>query len=222
KWSAGHAGPAVDGILAWCGGVPVTDRGEPDFIEAAQVASDLASLLPKPEAAAARKELHALRVSSFVVRTVREQMRYDTPRLVVEAGKPFQIIFENDDFMPHNLVVTGPGARENVGMASATMKPGELDSEQRAYIPKGVEGIMGATRLLQTGERETIKLTAPAAPCVCDYICTFPGHYQLMWGRLIVAKDVDAYLTAHPVASRPTPTSASGASSAMHHHHQFE
>ena len=67
------------------------------------------------QAAELRKELKELRVAVFVVNTVREQMRYDTPRLVVEAGKPFEIIFENGDFMPHNLVVVNPGTRPKVG-----------------------------------------------------------------------------------------------------------
>jgi hypothetical protein len=31
------------------------------------------------------------------LRSVREQMRYDVARIVVEAGKPFQIIYKNSD-----------------------------------------------------------------------------------------------------------------------------
>ena len=38
-----------------------------------------------------RRDLREVRVAVFVIRTVREQMRYDTPRLVVEAGKPFEV-----------------------------------------------------------------------------------------------------------------------------------
>ena len=78
------------------------------------MASDLAGLLPKEQARAARKDLRDLSVAVFVIRSVREQMRYDTPRLVVEPGKPFEVIFENDDFMPHNIVFVKPGTREKV------------------------------------------------------------------------------------------------------------
>src|SRR5439155_19150114 len=92
---------------------------------------------------------------------VREQMRYDTPRLVVEAGKPFEIIVENTDFMPHNLAVVKPGTREKVGLAAATMKPDELDGQGRAYLPQTTD-ILAATRLLEPGQKETLKLTAPA------------------------------------------------------------
>ena len=68
-------------------------------------------MLPPDQAAAARKTLRDLSVAVFVVKTVREQLRYDTPRLVVEAGKPFEIIFVNDDVMPHNLLVVKPGSQ---------------------------------------------------------------------------------------------------------------
>ena len=40
----------------------------------------------------------------------------------------------------------------------------------------------------------------PATEGEYEYVCTFPGHWAIMWGKLIVTKDVDAYLQAHPVA----------------------
>ena len=55
----------------------------------------------------------------FIVRAVREQMRFDTPRIVVEPGKAIEIIFENPDFMPHNLVVVRPNTREKSANCSA-------------------------------------------------------------------------------------------------------
>src|SRR5439155_15548250 len=116
---------------------------------------------PADNAANLRKELRDLRVSLFVIRAVREQMRYDTPRLVVEPAKPFEIIFENGDFMPHNLLVVRPNAREKIGPIAEKMKPDELDRHGRAYVPEHVD-ILGATRMLLPGERESLKLTAPA------------------------------------------------------------
>jgi hypothetical protein len=77
------------------------------------------AIWPPPSRPALRrvsKDLRGLRVPVFVIRTVREQMRYDTPRLVVTAGQPFEIRFENVDFMPHNLVLVRPGTREKVGL----------------------------------------------------------------------------------------------------------
>jgi hypothetical protein len=33
-----------------------------------------------------------------------------------------------------------------------------------------------------------------------DYLCTSPGHWEMMWGTLVVTRDVDAYLQSHPDA----------------------
>jgi azurin len=133
--------------------------------------------------------------------------------VVVEAGKPFEVIVENGDFMPHNLVIVKPGTREKVGAAAATLKPDDLDSQGRAYLPR-TSDVLAATKLLDPGQKETLKLAAPDTEGVHEYVCTFPGHFQSMWGQLVVTKDVDAYLQAHPEAPLPPPAAAG-----EHDHH---
>jgi glucose/arabinose dehydrogenase/azurin len=198
-WPKAQAGGAASGLIAWAKTVPASERTREDVVQALQTAGELAGLLPAAEAAAARKELKELRVAVFMIRTVREQMRYDTPRIVVEAGKPFEIIIENDDFMPHNLVITKPGGREKVGPMADKMQPDKFDGQGRPFVPESPE-ILAATKLLEAGIKATLTLTAPAAEGDYDYLCTFPGHWPAMWGRLVVTKDVDAYLQMHPVA----------------------
>jgi azurin len=143
-------------------------------------------------------------------------MRYDTPRLIVEAGKPYEITFENVDFMPHNLAIVKAGAREGVGKAAMKMKPDQLDGSGRAYIPDTPD-VIAATKLLENGQRETLKLTAPEREAELEYVCTFPDHWQVMWGRLIVTKDIDAYLRDHP--DRATPATSAPAKH-VHNHGQ--
>ena len=156
-------------------------------------------MLPPDQAAAARKSLRDLSVAVYIVKTVREQLRYDTPRLVVEAGKPFEIIFVNDDVMPHNLLVVTPGAKAEIGTLSATMPP-TPDSNGRAYVPKS-DKVLAATKLLEPDQRATLKMTAPAKPGDYEYVCTFPGHWTIMNGLLIVTNDVEAYLKANPTVA---------------------
>jgi hypothetical protein len=84
------------------------------------------------------------------------------------------------------------------------MKPDEVDGDGRHYVPSSPE-ILGASRMLEPAQRESLKLTAPSEEGQCEYFCTFPGHYQVMWGRLIVTKDVDAYLQANPEAPAALP-----------------
>lgn len=199
------ASAAALGLVAWAKTVPVGDRTSQDYVETVQLAGDLAASLPAPPSAAFQSDLRSLRVSVFVIRTVREQMRYDTPRLVVTAGEPFEIRFENVDFMPHNLVIVKPGAREKVGLASGKMKPDDLDGDGRAFIPDSPD-ILAATKLIEPHQKTSLKLTAPTADGAYEYFCTYPGHYLIMWGQLIVTRDVDGYLRVHPQPTLPSPS----------------
>jgi azurin len=208
KWPRTQAGAAAAAMVAWAKTVPETERTSESYSEIVQLAEDMTGLMPADAAANVRKELNKLRVSLFVVRSVREQMRYDTPRLVVEAGKQFEIIFENGDFMPHNMVVVIPNAREKIGPIAEKMKADEFDRHGRLYVPEHPD-ILGATKMLLPGQRESLNLKAPSEEGDYEYFCTFPGHYQVMWGRLIITKDVDAYLLAHPEAPLPAATTSS-------------
>ena len=162
-----------------------------------------------------RKDLKELRVSVFVVTTLREQMKYDVDRLVVEAGKPVEVIFENTDFMPHNFVVVNPGKREDVGKKTLDMTPDQLDKEGRPYVPN-TKDVLAGTKLLENGQKQTLKFIAPKAEGEYEYVCTFPGHWEVMFGKLIVTKDVDAYLQANPDANAKPAAAAAGHS---HHAH---
>ena len=55
-------------------------------------------------------------------------------------------------------------------------------------------------------------LTAPTEEGTYEYFCTYPGHYLIMWGQLIVTRDVDGYLRAHPQPNLPSPSAKSASS----------
>nr|MBP8257507.1 hypothetical protein [Opitutaceae bacterium] len=109
------------------------------------------------------------------------------------AGKPFKLTLENQDSMLHNLVIVKPGARERVANAAVVMNPDQRDALGRAYVPASPD-IVAATRLLDSGQSETITVTAPEEVGVYEYVCTFPGHWTLMWGQLIVTRQLNAPL----------------------------
>ncbi|HEU0008327.1 MAG TPA: PVC-type heme-binding CxxCH protein [Verrucomicrobiae bacterium] len=212
-WAKDQAAGAATALVAWAKNVPASERTAQDFIETVNVASDLAGSLPADRATALRRELRDLGVAVFVIKTVREQMRYDTPRLVVEAGKPFEIILVNEDFMQHNLVVVKPGTREKVGKLADVMPPDKLDDRGRAFMPKTPD-IVSATRLLDSGQKATLSFSGLNDEGEFEYVCTYPNHWPNMWGQLVVTKDVDAYLAAHPEAKLPA--------AAAQHQHGFE
>ncbi|MES2660190.1 MAG: HEAT repeat domain-containing protein [Verrucomicrobiota bacterium] len=197
-WPKDQAAVAAKGIVEWARTVPADGRTTSDYADTIQIANKLIARLPADQAAAAKKALGDLNVRTFTIKAVPEQLRYDTARLVVEAGKPFEVVFENPDAMPHNLVFVMPGTMQDVATAVQTQAPDKLDSKGRAYVPDNDPRILDATKLVEAGKSETLHLTAPSKEDTYQFVCTFPGHWAIMKGELIVTKDVKAWLAAHP------------------------
>ena len=58
----------------------------------------------------------------------------------------------------------------------------------------------------------TIRVDAPLSEGEYEYVCTFPGHWVTMWGKLIITSNPDAVLAA------PAAPAAPGAASGGHQH----
>jgi putative heme-binding domain-containing protein len=203
-WPKEEAKPLLETLLAQVRKVPVAERTSSAVLDSMQFADALASLLPLSEARQVRKELGELGVRVLRLATVPDQMLFDKERLVVKAGKPVEVVFENNDLMPHNFVVAQPGSLEEVGTlaeAQAT-QPG---AAERHYVPASPK-VMHASRLLQPRDAQRLAFTAPAKAGVYPYVCTYPGHWRRMYGALYVVEDLDeylaepeAYLAKHPL-----------------------
>src|SRR5262249_28896788 len=202
-WPKQEAKPLLDTLLRYIRSVPVAERTAPAVLDALQLADALASQLPLAEARQVRRELGDLGVRVLRLATVPDQMLFDKERLVVKAGKPVEIIFDNNDLMPHNFVVTQPGSLEAIGtLAEATAtQPGALE---RGYVPPS-DKVLLKSQLLQPRNAQKLRWTAPKEPGVYPYVCTYPGHWRRMYGALYVVEDLDeyladpeTYLTKHP------------------------
>jgi putative heme-binding domain-containing protein len=191
-WPKDEARPLLDTLLAYVRTVPVQERTAPESLDALQLADTLASLLPLAEARVVRKQLGELGVRVLRLGTVPEQMLYDRERLVVKAGKPVEVLFENNDLMPHNFVITQPGALEEVG-TQAELQATQPGAAERGYVPKSPK-VLFSGKLLQPRSAEKLAFTAPIQPGVYPYVCTYPGHWRRMYGALYVVADLDEYL----------------------------
>ena len=193
-------------VLKYIRGLPVSERTTPVALDMMQLGEALAGLLPVEQAKAARKELSEIGVRVLRVGTVFDQMIFDKERLVVQAGKPVEFVFENTDIMPHNFVIVAAGQLEKTGMAAeaTATQPG---AAERQYVPPMPPGtVLLASKLLRSREVEQMNFTAPTAPGIYPYVCTYPGHWRRMHGALYVVPDLDAYLenpeaylAAHPL-----------------------
>jgi azurin len=187
-WAKDLADPLAAALVTWAKAVPAESRTTQDYSEVIQVANELAGLLAPERAAAARKVLAGLKVNVHVIKAVPEQLRYDTAEITVEPGKPFEIIFENPDLMPHNLVIVAPGASQAIATAVQSQAPDKLDRQGRAYVPDGDARVLAATKMLEAGQKETLRMTAPEKEGTYEFVCTFPGHWAVMQGKLVVKR----------------------------------
>lgn len=197
-WAKEKTGPAVGAIITWARAIPQSERTSEEFTSTVKVAEELSQGLTPTQAALAKKSFSEMNVRTITIKTVPEQLRFDTTRIVVEAGKPFELTLENPDAMPHNIVFVQPGTMKAVAEGVQTQAPDKLDSKGRAYVPNKDPRVIAATKLLEAGKKETIQLTAPTQEGVYEFVCTFPGHWTIMHGQLVITKDVEAYLKANP------------------------
>lgn len=123
-------------------------------------------------------------LQTITIKTLPERLLYDLREFKVKAGAPVKLIFENPDVTPHNLLIVQPGAADEVGLAGNEMAK-LTDGIARHFIPDS-DKILHKTKLLNQNESETLRFIAPTTPGVYPYICTFPGHWLVMKGEMIV------------------------------------
>lgn len=109
-------------------------------------------------------------------------LQFDVVRFNVKPGQGVKIILENTDDMDHNLVITRPGAREEVVMAALNL--GEKGPAVN-YIPKSAK-VLWSIPVTAPHQGKSITFTAPAESGVYPYVCTYPGHGFVMYGAMYV------------------------------------
>lgn len=116
------------------------------------------------------------------ISTVPEKMLFDTEEIIVKAGQPVKLTLKNPDFMPHNLVIVMPGTANDVAQLAVDMGGKGFEKQ---FIPT-TSKVLHATRLINNNEEQTLEFTAPSKPGEYQFLCTFPGHGQLMRGIIKV------------------------------------
>lgn len=200
KRDVGTARQLVDVLVKHAEITPADQRTTDEFVDAMQLADQLIALVAPAEARSYRDRLRAVTVRVVRIHTVEEEMRYDTPYFAVEAGRPVQVVLMNEDLMPHNFVITIPGALQEVAIAGAslTQNPGGTP-----YVPKS-EKVLFHTEMVQPHQQVRLTFTAPTEPGEYPYVCTFPRHWMRMYGVMIVVDDLDAWLREPKEPTDPT------------------
>lgn len=157
--------------MASCGGSNESKTAETDEIEETTVAEES---IPGIE---------NVTLSNTWTVEGNDQMKFDVTLIRVKAGEPVELTLKNAGQLPiesmgHNLVVLQPGVDLPTFASEATAA---MDSE---YIPKSaLSSIVAHTKLLGPGEEDKITFTLEKG--VYPYICSFPGHYGIMQGKIV-------------------------------------
>ncbi len=112
-------------------------------------------------------------------------LKFDVTKFKVKAGESLALKLKNVDSMPHNLVITKPGKKSNVGEAAFKMMndPKAIDKH---YVPDNRNDVITFTHVISPKGAHTSYFTAPKEKGEYPYICTFPGHWQVMQGVMVV------------------------------------
>ena len=171
----------------WRGPDPVVNKSQAkalgDFYENWDKGNTKKDILLEGSASASgfdsQKDLFTIEIS-----TVPERMLFTVEKFTVKAGQPIRLLFTNPDATQHNLVIIEPGLNEVIGMAANEMAkdPSGVD---KGFIPN-LPGILHYTKLLNPDEGQVLRFNAPEQPGVYPYICTFPGHWFIMKGEMVV------------------------------------
>ena len=116
-----------------------------------------------------------------VISTIVEEMAYDITELHFAPGEEVELWLFNNDYMPHNLIVGMPGSTAELGKAAAAMG---AEGFAKGFIPDN-DKVIAATPLVNTGETFKLKFTMPDEPGEYIFVCTFPGHWMRMQGKII-------------------------------------
>ena len=113
-----------------------------------------------------------------------DRMKFNLNKITVKAGQKIKLTLThtgklNKRIMGHNVVFL------NKGTELSTFASKAAAAKENDYIPVGSSAVLAHTKMLGGGETTTIEFTAPEAGTY-DYICSFPAHYALMKGKLIV------------------------------------
>jgi azurin len=122
-----------------------------------------------------------------IVLTGDDQMKFDKTLFKVKAGQEIKLKLTNIGKLPaaamsHNVVILKPGTDvQAFGEAAVTAK----DSE---HIPQNMlSDVIAHTKMLGPGASDQISFKLPE-PGVYDFICSFPGHFGTMHGKIVAVQ----------------------------------
>ena len=117
-----------------------------------------------------------------------DMMKFDKTGFEVKAGTKVKLVFKNVGKIPkiamgHNVVILKKGITA-IAFGQKALAAG---ANAVNALPDSVKGdVLAHTKLLGPDETDTIIFDAPKEAGDYEYVCTFPGHFALMRGKMTV------------------------------------
>jgi azurin len=120
--------------------------------------------------------------------TADDTMKFNVTEIAAKPGEKLSVTLVNLGTTPkfsmgHNWVLVAPMGDIQPFLVAAA------EAMTTDYVPMATQKdrVLAATKLLGPKERDTVTFTAPTTPGRYEFVCSFPGHYQVgMRGVLIV------------------------------------
>ncbi len=112
-------------------------------------------------------------------------LSFDTPSFLALPGEPIRLTLVNPDVVPHNWALLSPDSLDLVGNLT-NRYIADPDAPLRHYVPD-VPQVISFTDIVSPGSEFSIFFRAPEEPGRYPYLCTFPGHWSVMNGMMVVA-----------------------------------
>lgn len=163
---------------------PLWQKGAEEFSAAAKWLDSIQAVEDKEhkkkEAQEMKKEESIIKVSTLL-----SKMLFDKKEIILPAYSDITIRFSNPDEMPHNFVIIKQGTVEKVGKAADAMAA-RKDGFQKNFIPDLAE-VLFATPLVESKKSYDLEVKTKG-PGQFEFICSFPGHWNMMKGIIKVVK----------------------------------
>lgn len=119
-----------------------------------------------------------------VLITTNDAMKFSVTEVRVRSGQSVRLTLKHTGkldkkIMGHNVVILKKESKLSAfAMAAAAAKDND-------FIPVATDQVIAHTKMIGGGEITRIEFKAPSSG-IYDYLCSFPGHYSMMRGKLIV------------------------------------
>jgi azurin len=113
-----------------------------------------------------------------------KNLSYNVRSFEVARGEAIRLTLVNPDVVPHNWVLARPGTLAAVGdLANRIIA--DPEAVVRHYVPE-TRDVLAYTDMVGPQDQFTIDFRAPNEPGDYPYLCTFPGHWMVMNGLMVV------------------------------------